>query len=88
MLTAKVFMRKFDKKIFWRVKQVAFGSPVEQKKVKKILKNILEHFHLKFPVYKMMIAPSQEIALHRLRKIIQKSTLDNKKYNGQKILFS
>lgn len=67
---------------------MTFGSPVEQKKVKKTLKNILEHFHLKFPVYKMVIAPSQEIALHRLRKIIRNSTFDNKKYNDQKILFN
>ena len=67
---------------------MTFSSPVEQKKAKLSLTKILESFHLKSPIYKMVIVPSQEIALHRLKKLIQNYKLPDKKNTGKKILFN
>lgn len=61
---------------------------VQRKKVKTFLKKILESFDVKLPVYKMILAPSQEIALHRLRKIIKKSNYSDIKITGKKVLFN
>lgn len=65
-----------------------FGSNAELKKVKSFLKKILESSNLKLLVYKMVILPSQEIAIHRLSKIIRNSNPQDKKITGKKILFN
>jgi len=67
---------------------MVFGSSIEQRKIKDFLKKLLESFHLKHLIYKMMIVPSQEIALYRLRKIVWNFNSLNKKYKGKKILFN
>jgi hypothetical protein len=63
-------------------------SSISQKKIEIFLRNILESFNFKFPVYKMVIVPSQMIAQHRLRRIVSNSSPIKKGKNGKKIIFT
>jgi hypothetical protein len=66
----------------------SFISSVEKRKVKFMLKKILEYSHLKLQVYKLLIIPSQEIALQRLQKVVKNSNPQDKKDTGKKIVFN
>lgn len=63
-------------------------SSISQKKIEIFLRNILESFNLKFPIYKMVIVPSQMIAQHRLKKIVRNSSQIKKGKSGKKIIFT
>jgi hypothetical protein len=63
-------------------------SSVEYKKLERFLRKILEKIHVKRVFYKMLIIPSQEIALHRLRKIVNSSPSIEKNYGNKKIIFN
>jgi len=65
----------------------AFLSEEEQKKIEIFFKKILDAFHIKIFVYKMLILPSQQIALHRIRRIIKNSAPLTKNISGKKIVF-
>ena len=48
---------------------------------------MLEAFHMKLLVYKVIMIPTQEIALHRLRKIMKNSSPPEEKDTGKKVMF-
>jgi len=57
-------------------------------KIEQFLRKILDALHMKLFVYKIIMIPTQEIALYRLRKIMKNSSnLEKKDKNGKKILF-
>ncbi len=58
------------------------------KKIERIIRKSLEAIHLKSLVYKIIMIPTQEIALYRLRKIMKNSNPPGKKTSGKKILFN
>jgi hypothetical protein len=64
-----------------------FISKEEQKKIEIFFKKILEALKIKLYVYKLLILPSQQIALYRIRKIIKNSSPSSKNTSGKKILF-
>ena len=66
----------------------SFISSIEYKKLEKNFRKILEKIHVKHVFYKMLIVPSQEIALHKLRKIVNNSPNLEKKNTGKKIIFN
>jgi len=57
------------------------------RKIERIIRKSLEAMHLKSAVYKTIMIPTQEIALHRLKKIMSKSSGTKLKDNGKKIVF-
>lgn len=57
------------------------------KKIERIIRKILQAFHIKLFVYKIIIIPTQIIALDRLRKIMKNSSPLEKIDSGKKILF-
>ena len=65
-----------------------FISGVEKRKLKFFLRKILESYHLRLQVYKSLIIPSQNIALHRIRKIAKNSFPLDKEKTGKKIIFN
>jgi len=67
---------------------LTFISGVEKRKLKYFIKKILESLHLKLQVYKILILPSQEIALHHLRKIVKNFKPLKEKNMGKKIVFN
>jgi len=62
-----------------------YFTSAKQKKVLDISKKILEFLHLKLIIYQIFITIFQEIALKRLRKIVQKSNVNIKNSTGKKI---
>jgi hypothetical protein len=67
---------------------LAIISKTEFVKIERFLRKILEALHMKLLVYKIIIIPTQVIAIHRLRKIMNKSNISIKKdKKGKKILF-
>ena len=66
----------------------AYISSVEYKKLERVLRKILDKIHVKHLLYKILIIPSQEIALRRLKKIVSNSPKQEKKFTGKKIIFN
>lgn len=62
-------------------------SQAKFKKIERIFRKIAEAFHMKLLAYKIIIIPTQYIALHRLKKIMKNSAPIKKLNNGKKILF-
>ena len=65
-----------------------FISGVEKRKLKFFLRKILESYNLRLQVYKSLIIPSQNIAMHHLRKIAKNSNPIDKEKPGKKIIFN
>lgn len=64
---------------------MAIISNLKFVKIEQFLRKILDTLHMKLVVYKIIIIPAQEIALHRLRKIMNNSSISEKKdKNGKK----
>lgn len=63
-------------------------TTTNQKKIERFFRQISETFHIKLPVYKSVIVPTQLIALHRIRKIVSNSNPIVEKKTGKKIIFN
>jgi hypothetical protein len=65
---------------------VKIFTDAEHKKVFDMFKKISETLHLKLLFYKITMIPTQQIALHRLKKIVKKSSSPIKTQDKKKIL--
>jgi len=66
-----------------------FKSIAENKEIKILSREALEHFHLKMPVFNMLTKINQEKALQKLEKIAQNSKIKPKIYSKKKkVLFN
>ena len=68
-------------------RELALLSKPQFRKLERFFRRVLETFHLKLFVYKLIMAPTQEIALHRLRKIMKNSNNIEMKGDGKKVTF-
>ena len=65
-----------------------FISGVEKRKIKFFIQKIAEKFKLKDHFYKIIIKPSQLIALYKIRKISKNTKEKTSIKNGKKIIFN
>jgi hypothetical protein len=66
----------------------SFITGVEKRKIKFFLKKTFETFHIKTQIYKILMKPSQEKALKKLRKIMDNSSPIKPSKHGKKIIFN
>jgi len=60
-------------------------SDYKKKQIFNTSQKLLEHLHIKTPIYNFSISLGQELALHRIRKIALNSNPIRKNVKGKKI---